>query len=269
MVFVWRCSNPCLLCPFLNGPTRSTSQFPSVALAQERSPGMPSLRRWFMSASSKLHPPCLRRCYLYPGSSFSHDFCFSHVVVTFGLYVKMRRLWCLDFGQCNGLVAENCSIGLLSFLSVVMLICKSNSSAVGQLQKFAQKRSLPSESTLIRRRFTPHVGRSENIPGMVFVWRCSNLVSFVLSSMVPPVAPLRFLRGASAREISRNALLRRWFMSASPKTSPAVPPPLLSLSRFFLSLMISVLVTWSLPWSVREDASTVVLGLWSMQRIGC
>ncbi|KAG0487706.1 hypothetical protein HPP92_009801 [Vanilla planifolia] len=44
---------------------------------------------------------------------FSHDFCFSHVVVTFGLYVKMRRLWCLDFGQCNGLVAEKLYFSVL------------------------------------------------------------------------------------------------------------------------------------------------------------
>ncbi|KAG0485911.1 hypothetical protein HPP92_009796 [Vanilla planifolia] len=74
------------------------------------------------------------------------------------------------------------------------------------------------------------------------------LVSFVLSSMVPPRSTSQVsLRGASAREISRNALLEKVVHERQLETSPAVPPPLLSLSRFFLSLMISVLVTWSLP----------------------
>ncbi|KAG0487705.1 hypothetical protein HPP92_009800 [Vanilla planifolia] len=64
------------------------------------------------------------------------------------------------------------------------------------------------------------------------------LVSFVLSSMVPPRSTSQVsLGGASAREISRNALLEK------------------SRGRYL--------------WSVREDASTVVPGLWSMQRIGC
>ncbi|KAG0485910.1 hypothetical protein HPP92_009989 [Vanilla planifolia] len=86
------------------------------------------------------------------------------------------------------------------------------------------------------------------------------LVSFVLSSMVPPRSTSQVsLRGASAREISRNALLEKVVHERQ----------LRNFTRRASAAAIFIQSRGRYLWSVREDASTVVLGLWSMQRIGC